>query len=471
MAHSSPSAKNVDDLLPGYAGAMTQTAPDERRAASVLRAIAGSQISLWAAFVAVHLWLGLINLYAPGLPLGDVTIVYKFWMDQAIIANFWVGIDSSFVYPIVALVPMLAAYAFGPDLYASTWLSMVMVLNAVAFAFITGWGGSAHRRATAWWWLVFLLALGPIALGRIDSVSVALAMVGVLLIARAPKAAIIVLTVATWIKVWPASLLGAALIALRGRLRIVAVALVTTATIMILALALGSGGNLFSFITEQTGRGLQIEAPVSTAWLWRAASGDPSSFVYYDQQILTFQVAGPGTDLAAAMMTPILILVVLVVCTLGVRAARAGVLPGDLFPALALALVATLIAVNKVGSPQFIGWLAVPVVLGLATHASGYGRSFRTPAVLVLVTAILTQVVYPAFYTELLALNVPILIVLATRNILIFVILGWAVRAIVTHPFGVSLDDENQEQWLATVWPFARDDSRSHSVAEFRAKE
>ncbi len=466
MAHRWPTVKTVDDLLPGYAGAMTETEPARARFASVIRSIASSQISLWAAFVAVHLWLGLVNLYAPGLPLGDVTIVYKFWMDQAIVANFWVGIDSSFVYPIVSLVPMLIAYAFGPALYASTWLSMVMILNAVAFAFVTQWGRSQARTATAWWWLGFLLALGPIALGRIDSVTVPLAIVGVLVVARAPRAAVIVLTVATWIKVWPASLLVAAVIALRGRLRIIAVTLVTTATIMVVALALGSGVNLFSFVTEQTGRGLQIEAPISTGWLWRAVAGDPATFVYYNQQILTFQVTGPGTDAAAAWMTPLLVIAVVAVCLLGVRATRSGVQPGDLFPPLSLALVATLIAFNKVGSPQFMGWLAVPIVLGLATHAAGYGRSFRTPAIMVLIAAGLTQIVYPTFYTELLALNVPILIVLAARNILIFVILGWSVVALVTRPVGTSLDDETQDHWLPSVWPFLRSSSGSERTSQ-----
>ncbi|MDP3208520.1 MAG: glycosyltransferase 87 family protein [Rhodoglobus sp.] len=450
---------------------MSETSPLRGRSASVVRAVAGSPISLWAAFVVAHLWLGLLNLYAPGQPLGDVTIVYKFWMDQGIVANFWVGIDSSFVYPIVALVPMLIAYAFGPALYASTWLSMVMVINAVAFAFVTGWGRSRERVSTAWWWIAFLVALGPIALGRIDTVTIALAIVGVLLIARAPRAAVIILTVATWIKVWPAALLAAAVIALRGRLRIVAVALATTTTVVAIALLLGSGSNLLSFITEQTDRGLQIEAPISTGWLWRAAAGDLGTFIYYDQQILTFQVSGPGVDSAAALMTPLLVLGVVVICLLGVRGVRAGVQAGDLFPPLSLALVSALIAFNKVGSPQFIGWLAVPVVLGLATHAAGYGRSFQTPAILALVTAALTQLVYPTFYTELLSLNVPILIVLAARNIFVFVILGWSVLALATRPVGAIVDDESQDHWLPSVWPFPRDTPAGEVVTERSTKE
>lgn len=419
-------------------------------------------VTVWAAFVLSHLWLGLINLYAPGLPLGDVSIVYKFWMDQALVANFWVGIDSVWVYPIVALLPMIAAYAFGPDQYASTWLSMVMILNAVAFGFLTGWGRSRERIAVAWWWVAFLVLLGPIALGRIDSVTVPLAMIGVLLIARAPAVATVVLTVATWIKVWPAALIGAAVITLRGRLRIVAAALLSSAFILIVAVSLGSGGNVFSFITQQTGRGLQIEAPVSTFWLWQAAAGVPGSFVYYDQRILTFQVSGAGVEVASAVMTPLLVLAMLAVALLGVRATRAGVAAGDLLPPLTLAFVTALIAVNKVGSPQFVSWLAVPVVLGLATQAAGFGRSFRTPAIMALVIAALTQLIYPYLYTSLLLVQVPILIVLAGRNAMMFVLLGWAIWAVITAPRTGPLDVEEGDEgddWLGAVWPLDRDPS------------
>ena len=421
----------------------------------ILLAVVTSPATVWAAFVLVHLWLGLLNLYAPGLPLGDVTIVYKFWMDQATIADFWVGIDSVWVYPVVALVPMLAATLFGPDQYGSTWLTMVMLLDAVAFGFVTGWGRARERTAVAWWWVGFLLLLGPIALGRIDSVTVPLALVGVTLLATRPRAAAVILAVATWVKVWPAALVGAALIALKDRWRILAAVLAVSGVIIVVAVALGSGLNVFSFVTQQTGRGVQVESPVATLWLWQALAGVPGARVYYDNEILTYQVQGPGIEVAAALMTPLLGLVVVVVALLGIRAARAGASAGDLLPPLALALVTTLIAVNKVGSPQFIGWLAVPVVLGLATSASGHGRSFRFPATLALVIAALTQLLYPYLYLELLYLNPLLLAVLTVRNILEFVLLGWAVLAVIRAPLQPGADDDAEESWLPSVWPFA----------------
>lgn len=410
-----------------------------------------SPITVWAAFVLAHLWLGLLALYAPGLPLGDVTNVYSFWMDQALVHNYWVGIDTVWVYPILALVPMVVAMVFGPDQFASTWLSMIMIINAVAFGFVTGWGRARERLGVAWWWVGFLVLLGPIAVARIDAVTVPLAMIGVLLIARRPGAAAIVLAVATWIKVWPAAILFAAVIALKDRLRIIAGAVVFSAIVLVFGLLIGSGANVLSFITEQTGRGLQVEAPITTFWLWQAATGASDTFVYYDRTILTYQVTGPGVDVAAALMTPLQVLVVAIVAFLGFRATRRGVPAGDLFPPLALAFVIALIAFNKVGSPQFVSWLAVPIVLGLATSAAGHGRSFRTPAILVLTIAALTQLIYPYLYIYLLYLNPLLLGALTVRNVLYFVLLGWAVHQIVTAT-DFAFDDET-ESWLPSVWP------------------
>ncbi len=412
-------------------------------------------VAVWVAFILVHLWLGLLNLYATGLPLGDVTIVYKFWMDQATFAHYWVGIDTVWVYPILALVPMVAATVFGPDLYGSTWLTMIMLLNTVAFGFVTGWGRSRERLTVAWWWVAFLLLLGPIALGRIDAVTVPLALVGVTLIATRPRAAAVILAIATWVKVWPAALIAAALIALRARVSILVAVAAVSGGIIVVALLLGAGTNVLSFITEQTGRGVQVESPIATAWLWQALAGVPGAHVYYDKEILTYQVQGPGIAIVAAIMTPVLGLVIAAIAFLGIRAVRAGASAGDLFPPLALAFVTTLIAVNKVGSPQFIGWLAVPIVLGLATSAAGHGRSFRFPAILVLVIAALTQTIYPYLYGHLLALNPLLLAVLSVRNILEFVLLGWAVLAVVRAPSQPGADDDPDTTWLPSVWPFA----------------
>ena len=84
---------------------------------------------------------------------------------------------------------------------------MVLLLDAAAFAVLIG-GRDPRRLLAAWWWLGFLLLLGPIALARLDAVAVALCIVGLLWLNLHETAAVVTLTVATWIKVWPAALIA-----------------------------------------------------------------------------------------------------------------------------------------------------------------------------------------------------------------------------------------------------------------------
>jgi hypothetical protein len=432
-------------------------APPQRRTfGQAVRGIVRSPTALWSAFVLTHLWLGFLNLTAPGEPLGDVVNQYRYWTEQADLTSYYVGIDKAWVYPIVALIPMIIAGVFGFDNYASTWLALVFVLDCVAFAALVGWRRPNRPVKIGWWWIAFLLLLGPIALGRIDSISVPIAIVAVLLLSARPRLAAFLLTVATWIKVWPAALVAAVIIASRARLRILLTVIITSVAIVAIALVLGAGTNVLSFITQQTSRTLQVESPISTVWMWLSYFHIGGSFPYYNQDINTFEVTGPGTLSVAALLNPLLGLAALVIAVLGVVAAQRGAAVTELLAPLALAFVTAFIVFNKVGSPQYMTWLAVPIILGLATRAMGFGRSFRFPAVLALAAAGLTQVFYPYFYEELLYLNLPLLVALTLRNILTLVLFGWAVSVLarLARPF---VDHEliaDSDTWLPTSWPF-----------------
>jgi hypothetical protein len=421
---------------------MTDAVRRSDRIRRIPPALTRHPIALWAGFFVVHVVLSMLALYAPGYPLGDVTFVYLFWVEHGLEAGIWPGIDTSWVYPIVALVPMIVAYLFGPDFYVPTWLTFVMIIDAVAFAVITAFGRDPRVARVGWWWLAFLLLLGPVALGRIDAVMVPIAIVGMLVLGTMPRLAAVLLTVATWIKVWPAALIAAIVVTVRERWTVALTAIITSALIGIVALLLGAGTNVFSFITEQAGRGLQVESPIGTFWMWDAfVTHSSRSIVYYDQAILTYQVVGPGAVTAANLTTPLLAIVTAALLVLGALAIRRGVDMNRLLPPLALAITTALILFNKVGSPQFVTWLAVPIVFGLTASLTGRGPSFRVPMVLGLVIAAATQALYPYLYGALLSLNFVMLLGLTARNILYLVLLAWAVVAVVDEmrrePVGV----------------------------------
>ena len=378
-------------------------------------------LTLWAAFLCVHVILGGIA-YLTHKGFGDVYNVYRPWSKDAL--DGWIiGINEPWVYPIAAIVPILLPVVFfGVAHYGLGWLVLVTVVDAFAFAVLL-FTRERRRVIAAWWWLGFLLLLGPVALGRIDAISAALAIVGLLWLSTRERTAVILLTFAMWIKVWPAALIASAVIAMQRRWRIVLMVAVVSVVIVTIPLAFGSGWNVVSFVTKQTGRGIQIEAPVATLWMWLAAFKVGGAHVYYDRVLVTFQVAGHGTHIGEALMTPLLALAVVSMMLIGVRAARQHRTSEHILPELSLGLVTAFIAFNKVGSPQYITWFAAPVVLGLVAQ----GRQFRVPAILVLITAGLTQLFYPYFYGGLMHPNVVMVSVLTMRNLMYFVIMAWSI--------------------------------------------
>jgi len=394
---------------------------------------------LWLVFAVVHLGVAVMGFVLPNQPMGDVYLVYEPWSSCAL----WggnpyycpdgreiMGVTEPWVYPQLALLPMLAAWLFAWSGYTVGWAVLVTIVDAAAFAVLVGRGRSRGRVAGAWFWLAFIALLGPVGMYRLDGLTVALAVMGCLWLAGRPVAASVLLAVATWIKVWPAALLAAAVVALRARMKVVATAVVVSAATAGVVLLAGGGPHLFGFVKGQTDRGLQIEAPVSAVHMWLAALGVPGSRIYYDGDMLTFQVSGPGVDVLSAAMTPLMVAVVLAVLGTGAVKLRRGAHAAALLPALALGVVMTFIVVNKVGSPQFAMWMVAPLVLGLALDR----RRWWAPAILALTIALLTQLVYPVLYGGVLAAAPLPVAVLTLRNLLYVALWVWALVRVARVP-------------------------------------
>lgn len=387
--------------------------------------------TLWVAFALVHVVVAALGFVFPNQPMGDVYLVYEPWSQRALAGEGIVGVDEDWVYPQLALVPLVLAHGFAWIAgYTVGWAVFVTALDAVAFAVLVGRARSRGRVTAAWFWLAAILLLGPVGLYRLDAVTVALAVMGCLWLRGRPWLAGILLAVATWIKVWPAAIIAAAVIALRRRWALVGAGLVVSA--VTLAVVVGAGGldHALGFIGDQTGRGLQVEAPVSMFYLWGQMLGLPGFFVYYSTEILTFQVTGTEIDPVIAAMTPILMLGVGAVAVVAALKVRRGAAVRDLLPVAALAIVAVFIVLNKVGSPQYLCWLVPPVVLGLVVARRDWAR----PAVLVLVLCALTQLVYPVFYGEVLTARPLGVGILTVRNALLVVLGVWMVVRLVRVP-------------------------------------
>jgi hypothetical protein len=392
---------------------------------------------LWVAFLLAHLLTAWAGWVYPSQPMGDVVLVYEPWASSALDGGPIVGVTETWVYPQLALVPMLVAKMLAAPLvpllgvsgaYLIGWAALVVILDAVAFGVLVGRSPSRPRRVAAWFWCAALLLLGPIALYRIDAITVPIAVIGGLWLVSRPVVGAALLTVGAWIKIWPGALVLAAVIALRARMRVLFAALAVTAGVVAALLVLGADSEILGFLTEQTGRGLQIEAVAATPFLWLAVTG--AARIEYSFEILTFQITAPGVDAVAAVLTPLMAVCVLAVAAVGALKAIRGARFTRLFPPLALALVTLLIVTNKVGSPQFQTWLIAPMILWLVLDRV----RARVPAVVVLALCLLTCLVYPIGYDALLRADTLSVAVLTVRNVLLIVLLVLGIRALLRVP-------------------------------------
>jgi hypothetical protein len=163
---------------------------------------------------------------------------------------------------------------------------------------------------------------------------------------------------------------------------------------------------------------------MATPWMWLAKFG--SANIFFDDSILTNQVSGPLVQEVAAVSNYLLVAALGITAFLAVRAVRAGRNRNQVFVVAALTGVLDLIIFNKVGSPQFMIWLAVPLV------ALVYFRINKSKVALTIGSAILllTQLLYPVFYIELLGLETMPLGLLTVRNLLLVSLLTWATTQI-----------------------------------------
>jgi ABC-type amino acid transport system permease subunit len=156
--------------------------------------------------------------------------------------------------------------------------------------------------------------------------------------------------------------------------------------------------------------------------LWAGELGLSNNGIYYDTVMMTFQVSGDGANLVSGLMTIAMAIAVSITAWLAYRAAKAGVHYATIMPLAVLTATLDLIVFNKVGSPQFVTWLAVPIILGLLYRAA----SWRLPMFAAVAIAALSNLVYPIFYDELLSGDVGALALLTLRNAVYVALLVWA---------------------------------------------
>ena len=375
--------------------------------------------ALLSIAVLVNVFLIWQGFNSPNSPMGDLPYAYQPWFDAFIGGGHWWGLDRAWVYPFPAFLPMVVAGLFAPQNLQIGWvvlraIAMIAILVSLVTLRVETDEKRDVRYRAAYLWLAFTLALGSVAISRIDSVSVLLAVVGALaLVSGSQTRATVWFTIAGWIKIWPIALFLPLVAASKTAKRNLLAAAATSAGILLIGFLFGGNTAMFSFITGQTGRGIQFEAPLATPWVWLGVVGASDAGIYYNHPMMTFEVFGPLVADVAFWATLVQFGALAITAALIFLAYRAKANFGEIVAWGSLTATLDLIVFNKVGSPQFISWLVLPILLGVLYRVPNW----RLPSVLILAITLLTQLVYPYLYGSLLELEAVPASVLLLRNI------------------------------------------------------
>ncbi len=340
-----------------------------------------------------------------------------------------------FEYPPLALLPMTLPYLAWPigppSLLDYQWLfafqnALLATLVGGLVAWIARRPGSAidSFRALLFWALLAVIE-APVLAWRFDIAAVALALGGVALaLAGRPGLGGSCLALGALVKVYPVAIVPILLAWTLGRgdragaIRLLAGFAATGGAIMGLVVVAVGAEPVRQFLVYQQDRLVQIESVMSSAVLLLHAIGGAAVSVGYGYQ--SVQIAGSGTDQFLLIQNGLMVVAVAAVATLAYLRFRAErrVLGSVSLATLAAYLAAGVLAVlvtNKVFSAQYLLWL---LPLGCLLP--------RRQAAVLLAIAILSIVVFPLSYKQLMDLETPAVLTLATRNALLLALLAWA---------------------------------------------
>lgn len=305
--------------------------------------------------------------------------LYDWWAGN--IANGFFPInDPMWQYPPLAAVVFLAGYLIAPGTVGFVFLALVADLAIMLLLLIRGRKLSNNLPAITW--LVTALLIGPILLGRFD-VFPTLAAVFALLCVSSPKKFGSALAIGALLKAWPILLLLAT------------PKKILTKVLLWFAVTFGTGCLLlniwwdesFSFLGEQRSRGLQIESVGALPYqLWNAGPATVASAFQFG----AIEVVAPGTKQISLIVTLIGLALLGRLFFWRIFGRLNSVQPAD------MALLALLLAIvsSRVLSPQYLVW-----VFGvLAVCAFAPQLNFRPIFILISISTVLGQILYPGWY-------------------------------------------------------------------------
>jgi hypothetical protein len=352
--------------------------------------------------------------------------------------------DFAFEYPPLALLSMAIPYFAWPgsmdfDVYRWTFTAWQMLL-LVATVVVTARLGDviarelpaverlAFVRAAGLRLLILVIVTAPSIAFRFDLLPALLVALAVLAVLEGDAGwAGVLVALGGLVKVYPLVLvpiLVALWLARGDRIGIVGflAGVGFTIGVVLLPISLFAGDAAWNFLAYQADRGLQLETVAAGFILLGAALGGAT--VPLEFEFGAVHVAGAAADAYLSVQPWLFVLGPLIVAAFGYVAARselaaAGRIRGTTVVALALAAITMFILGNKVISVQYVVWL-----LPLAAFVS------RGPFWLTVGIGVLSVAIHPLLYDGLIDQELPIIVILCLRNLLLIGLLGWLLAEI-----------------------------------------
>ncbi|MCK9898929.1 glycosyltransferase 87 family protein [Frankia sp. Cpl3] len=384
---------------------------------------------------------------------GDLDL-YRAW-GRILVHDGAVPGDEKWQYPPGAAVLLALPGAPREWLGVPYEVSFLLLILAVDAAVTWALARRSHRAAR--YWLLTTLALGPVTVARFDLVPAAAALAALLALDARPGRFGGWVALGAAVKVWPGLLLvslgrgGLAgrrgdVLARGGRIAAGAAAVVAG-----LAVALALAGwwrGALGFLDAQSARGLQIEAVSATPFVVARMFGAGEAPAYSHGSLQFDGTAARGVATACSVVEMILILVAVLFWWARRPGPDAGQPTAADIAGRGLALVMIISVTSRVLSPQYLIWMLVLVAARIALTPDGSAEPVRPvppvrpdgrglsmdPAVLLAVAAVLTQVVYPWRYNDVVQGRVVGSLLLLARNVLLVIVAWYALRTSVASP-------------------------------------
>lgn len=325
---------------------------------------------------------------------GDVEL-YQFWSLGLIQRIFPIN-DSMWQYPPLAgFVFTIPQYIFGNSnigfIFTMIFFDFLILLTILKFGlslYKSKIAVSLNGFAGAWFWIIWPILMGPLLLTRFDLVPTWFAILGLIAIyEKRIKLAGFLITVGSLLKLWPILILSILDRKILSKIIFPIVILSVLVLIFIEFISVGA----FSFLENQTSRGLQVESVAAVIFvifkLWGAN-------VDYPFRYGSLEVEAVFANEIALILNLSTLIFFLIIFTLNIKDKLNSL---NIFEK-SLIVIIFAIGLSRVFSPQFWIWIG-----GISALVILFKDTKLKRVILILSSsALLTQILYPALYVGLL---------------------------------------------------------------------